>query len=322
MRLFENVAVRLGLYRQEGDAYLGIHEGYPVAVSTFGDPNGGQWGFLFHVRHPRASGELPDRQQYHWNGELEKELKQDLAKVEIEEKIAWLTIYDVDPRTPCDSIVHLLEAFLAGLHDAGVVSVGQTCHYCLQKPGKLSFLQGRVLQVCEDCLGKHLQERALQRKATGVGIVRAWARGVAAAVLGAMLWAGFWFTFDWLVLWLGSSGKKVIMFVPGLSEVLIALCIGGLVGFPVGYVLRRIPNRGTHAAKVSLCCVLAGTLLGEALFVTLWAYYLDRVWFFSLQSLWAFWMGAGIPYLVKKIVAAGLGLAIAYDMARVKIRPI
>lgn len=58
----------------------------------------------------------------------------------------------------------------------------------------------------------------------------------------------------------------------------------------------------------------------EALFVTLWFYYVERVLFFSLQFLWAFWMEAGVGYLGPKVAAAILGMAIAHGMAKVETR--
>ena len=321
MELLEALASQLRLKEEHEGKYSGIHQGYPVAVSTFGGADGEHWGLLFQVRHPCTSDELPDEQQYHWHDVLEDRIRRDVAKVDVEERIAWLSIFDVEPQVPPESIIDMLNALLAGLQSAGIKSVGETCHYCLQAPGKLHFIQGRVLQICNACLEKHFHERAVLVQATRVGIVQAWVWGVAAAALGAILWAGFWFTYGWVMSWL-SGGRGGVLWPTGFWGIVAALGIGALVGVPVGYVLRRIPNRGAHAAKVAIGCVLAGTLLGEALLAALWVYHIEGVLAFGLRFLWAFWRQAGLAHLALKAAAAGLGVCIAYELAKVETRPI
>ncbi len=348
--ILKSIASYLCLKQEDEETYYGSYAGYPVAISIFtgadtivfgpdsvfgnssvmysgsdsmhNEAVGARNCLLIQVRFPYDSETLPDEPHYCWQENLLRKITNGVAKVDIEDRLVWLSIYNIETDTDPNGIENLLKDFLAGLQAAGIESIEENCHYCLHERGEIIYLNGRVLQICEYCLDDYLHERTTQSQATGSSIAQAIVGGVIAAAVGSMLWAGFWFTCAWIPTWLSGGIERAAFFIPGILSLIIALGIGALVGYPVGYIVRRIANRGAQVAKIATCCALAGTLLGELLFVSLWTYYLDHEWIFSWRLLWAFWSGAGVIDIITKAVAASLGAIIAYAMTSVETKPI
>ncbi len=315
---FATLAGKLGLTRRDQHTFYGIYRDYPVAVSMFGE--GETRGLLFQFRHTQEQASLPKDDGYEWERDLEELVTSGRAAVSVEDRIAWLTLYDMQSVGQQVGVVPLLDGYLDSLSSAGITGAGKLCHYCLTNTvDSPTFDEGRVGLICRACL--------LDRTATRAGELEGSAAGLSASVLlagvgaavGGVLWAGAWIAHDWIIE-VVSRGKDVIG-VPTTVEIVWLVVVGVLVGGPVGYVIGRVPGHGVRwAGSVGIVGGIAAVGIGEVLFST-WLIYRVRGEASvkaGLEVLPMYWRAAPVIYLIVKSCAALLSIYFAYRLARPK----
>ena len=122
-------ADQLSLTGKTSDAYYGSWGGYPIAVTSLGAD--GEFGLLVQIRHHADGDSLPDQDAFDWGDELGSLIDDRKAKVEVEERLAWLTLYEPEAAVQCGVVRDLVDVVLAALAAGGIDSLGDTCHYCL-----------------------------------------------------------------------------------------------------------------------------------------------------------------------------------------------
>src|SRR5262249_12690772 len=124
-----------------------------------------------------------------------------------------------------------------------------------------------------------------------------------AVVCAALGWAFFWMGYDLFFDWLGTG----VIWVPRLLEVVALICVAGLTGGPVGYLIKQVRRRGRHlSAAFAVVCTLAGVVAGETAYVAWLIYRESKV--ISLQAAWdilpQLWAEMGTFLILIKLLAA------------------
>ena len=314
--ILSRLALELHLQKDNSGTYFGVYQGYPIAVTYLEYAE--DIGLLFQIRHPLSRESLPYKSSYQWSNPLNDLIRQEKAKIEVEDGLAWFTLYGMEETGNSDHIIQLLHSLLGSLKEAGVSDIGNLCHYCRRNEvASVSFLEGRVAQICNVCLSDRLSACTGQRYASTTGVSSSVMFGGIAAIIGAVLWGGMWIVHDWFI-GLLSSGRDVI-YVPELLAILIFVTIGFATGWPIGYAISRIPDRGDRiAGTVGAVCGLAAVLFGEIICVVFIVYRLAEVVSFSIAKdlLWVYWSNVGFSYLVHKVIAAFIAIMVAYLWAK------
>lgn len=257
-------AEQLGLDSRDGDAVYGWFRGFPMAVTALGES--GEHGLLIQIRHHLSGASLPPEDAYQWDEKLRVLIQDDQIKIDVEDKIAWLSIYAPPERLANVSLFALVDSVVAGLVSAGIESLGKTCHYCGKGTvQRLTYENGRVGQMCDTCLDDRRGVQHSEKQASAAGVAGCLVAGVAAGLVGAAIWAGCWIAHFVIVDALSGEGEGIS--VPYVVLILEVLVIGGLTGGATGFAISRIPRRGFEtAALIGLACGVAGVAFGEFLF--------------------------------------------------------
>ena len=179
----------------------------------------------------------------------------------------------------------------------------------------LSSADGKVAQICPACLEERLGKRDRETAAPAAEAVPILLMSPAAAFVGALLWAAVWAGHTLLFENAGSG----IVFVPRLVMVGVMICVGFLVGGPVGWIIRQNRRRG-KAASVS-GAILFGSLAvvaGEILYLAWLIHHLFGVYSLSaaLHVMPTYYGGSDPIFLAEKVLTAFICVAIAYVIAK------
>jgi hypothetical protein len=293
--------------------FVGKIRGFPVGLK-FIDPPGGLL-LLFQVRH-WLMAEAPQLKTMAYDTEIKTLLAEKTLDIEFDDRIAWLSFSVGAERVESATVLRVLSSIMEAFESAGLIGDPDLCHYCQkEKVNSISSSDGKVAQICPTCLDERLGKRDREAAAPAAEAVPILLMSPAAAFIGAMLWAAIWAGHTVLFEHAGSG----IVFIPRLVMVGVMVCVGFLVGGPVGWIIRQNRRRG-HAASVS-GAILFGSLAviaGEILYLAWLIHHLFGVYSLSaaLQAV-PIYYGENDPiFLAEKALTAFISVAIAYVIAK------
>jgi hypothetical protein len=271
-------------------------------------------GLLFHVRYPERTfpSENPPIPENTSLGDLVRAKE---AEVSLDSKTGWLNLFSTSEGFSAEKVRGLVLEFFEVLRAQGVDVRQRICLKCsarrVEEPG---LADDRLELLCDAC--KAEAEDAFRRETQlNVGnIPLLIVPGVIAAVIGAVLWAGIWYSYP-----------IVLEKFTRIPIVLLALiyCGAGLaVGKVVSFFITRVRNRGVHfgAAMAVIFCG-AAVVLGEGLFVVaLCLKYLGLIpQPAAIANLWVSITRefSGL-YALGKVISVGTALYIAFSDSRPK----
>lgn len=263
--LLLDVALKLELEYEYQDAVYGWYEGFPIAISTLGE--NGEIGLLIQIRHHIPKDSLPDENNYEWDEELSGRINTGDVKAEVDDKIAWLTLYNSEAQISPDILSECIDQFLAGIVSAGIESIDTTCHYCLSETvDNLTYDNGRVGQICDSCLAERRGIQDDEKEARLSGIAGSAVLGLVASFVGAVIWSVSWIAYYYILEMIARGHEKIL--IPYIVSLIVTIVIGGASGCVVGYAVKLIPKRGYKiASMVGCCCGFVAAVLGELIVV-------------------------------------------------------
>lgn len=320
--ILATLAEQLGLDGEDKDAVYGWFDGFPVAASTLGAS--GEFGVLIQIRHHYSDDELPSKDSYERDDDLERVLADGQVTFEIEGGIAWLTVSQPEPWLAERALENLMVRVMASLSAAGIESLGNTCHYCRSATvQELTYAEGRVAQMCDACLAPRRRVQDDQTQFSGMGVAGSVVIGSIASVIGAAIWAGCWIA-DFVIVNSLSGGQGEVV-VPQLLLIGEVVTIGGLSGGAIGLIVSRIPQCGDRfRAMIGLLGGLAAVLMGECI-IAAWIVISQGVPFSPVSVLIVailLWTDAGPENFVFRAVTVLICLACAYFIAKPKLKPL
>jgi len=264
---YAEVVQELDLQPGDRETFIGRRRGFPVALKLIASASSAL--LLCQVRHPLLA-EAPQCAAVRYPDELASLLADRAIEVSIEDRIAWISFIDAEKELMEGSVLQRFDAILEAFAKAGLGTSPDLCHYCTrEKVEHLTFHDGRVAQICPACL---------QSRSDGAtsGPVNATAGSSSmlllcplAALVGAVGWMLAWAGFDRLFDFFGTNTLHIPHLLLGAGM----LIVGGLVGGPVGWVLRSIHRKGERLSKISAVTFsITGVLAGEV-FYFVWLTY-------------------------------------------------
>lgn len=341
---FDELIQHLGLTPADDRHGYGLYRGCAIAVAAIGmgtlrgqltvpldsgrtaivEAERPVYEVMFQIRHPLTQEELPPVETYAWGAALDRLIAQGQAKISIEERIAFLEVYDAENLADEDNPVGVLDAALDALAVAGVVDASGRCHYCRKNAAPdVKFLEGRVVQICTACLASRLAPAEPEIALPGSGALRLAVACTAGALIGAIAWVGFWIAYDALAEWM-SEGRPNAR-VPIIFLVACWAIGGALMGGPIGGLIRALSRHGTKVTRIAgAVAALAAVVMGEVARITWIAY---RQFDVFAPLLWArhlprLWLHLGADYMFFRGIVAVTGVVIAYRLARPARKPL
>ncbi len=308
-----NLTKALGLRPDKDGLFFGRVRGFPVGLKCI-DPAGSGL-LLFQIRHPLPA-DAPELATIQYSANIERLIAGKKLEISIEDRIAWLTFVEGGQHLADGSLIPLLNDVLSAFETAGLASNSHLCHYCRRNPVEtVTCHDGKVAQICDACLRERLEAPANRSVDATAGAGPILILGPAAAVIGAVCWTLVWIGYDLLFEMLNTD----VLHVPRLIEIIALLCVGAIVGGPVGLVIRRVPRRARNLSVIiAAICSVAAVLFGEVMYVA-WLIYRE----FKIISVSGAWqvlprleLETGGFHLAIKLLAAGVSTAIAVALAK------
>ncbi|HEX5222632.1 MAG TPA: hypothetical protein VFZ59_23960 [Verrucomicrobiae bacterium] len=309
----EGFAKALGLEAATDDLYVGKFRGFPVGLK-FIDPHGAIL-LLFQIRHWQTENS-PQVKAVAYGEEIATLLKEKRIQIEIDDRIAWLTISDLGEQLKVDEVAGVLDSVLQSFEKAGLIGDPELCHYCQkEKVPNLSAADGKVAQICPACLNERVSKTQAAASKPTSEAVPIFLMTPFAAAAGAALWAGCWMLFSVLL----DSSKSDTVVVPRLLIALIALVIGLVAGAPVGGIIRWNGRRG-NVASASAAILFGGLAVagGEILYLSwlIWRWYDVFSLSVAARVLPDYYGNSDPIFLALKFMAAVVTVVLAYEMGK------
>jgi len=179
----------------------------------------------------------------------------------------------------------------------------------------LTSVEGKIAQICPACLDQ--RARPQDPGDATAEAVPIFLMAPFAAFAGALLWAGFWIGHTLLF---QSLHENTIM-VPAVLVAVFVLLAGGLVGGPVGWIIKQNRRRGRSISKVAaILFSLLAVMAGELFYIVWLIYHQYQVVSFTaaVKVMPQYYLHNDFMYLAEKLIAAVLSIAIAEAVARPK----
>jgi hypothetical protein len=271
-------------------------------------------GLLFHVRYPEQTfaDEHPPIPENTSLGGMVRDKK---ADVSLGSKIGWLNLFLNGEEITAGKVRQVLTEFFDVLDTQGANVRGRLCLRCnARRVERPRFADERLQLLCDACEGEE-EDRFRRETQLNIGnIPLLLIPGTIAAIVGAVLWAGIWYSYPIIL--------QKLSWVPLILLGLIYCGTGIVVGKVVSFFITRVRNRGTHfGATLAVLFCGAALLLGEAFFIT--ALCLKFAGFIPRPALIAdLWMNVtrefSSLYVFGKVLSAITALFIAFHSARPK----
>jgi hypothetical protein len=173
------------------------------------------------------------------------------------------------------------------------------------------FADGRLQLVCEACAAEAKERFRRETNLSAMQLPLLLIPGGIGALLGALVWAGVWFTYDWALGLLSGA------LIPTLLLAALYAATGILVAKVVAFFPSRVRNRGQHfGAGVTLLFCAFALVFGELALMGLFCLkalgvlpppsVIARVYFAVLREL-------SVLYVGGKIIAAATALYLSYS---------
>lgn len=306
-------AQALGLTPESDGLFVGKRQGFPIGLK-FIDPQGAVL-FLFQIRHWLVEG-APQIKLLTYEEEVAKLLAEKKIQIEFDERIAWLTLVDVGQCVEANVVTRLLDSVLRTFAQAGFIGDPELCHYCQkEKVATLSMSQNKVAQICTTCLDERLKKKERATAAPTGEAIPILLMSPFGAVLGALLWMGYWIAYSLIM----ESFKSDTIILPRLVWAMIILFAGILTGAPVGWIIKL--NRRRGAATSATAAILFGSLaviFGEIFYLAwlIWRWYGVFSISAAAKVLPEYYRENDLFFLLMKFMAALICVVLAYEMTK------
>ena len=324
----------LNLQRADENQSVGVYRGYPLGltvvphkastqrlpnrqVMVLEAPDARPWySLLFQLRHPLRTEALPDKDAYAWDERPAALLDSGKAAVSVEDRIAWLRVYEAAELVENGTMLGVLDAFVDGLAAAGVQNQDDRCHYCGQNHvEQVTWIADRAAWICPECLERETAEEPAAPEDPAKLVLA----GAVGAIVGAVIWTGIWIIYDLVIEWFVKGSPTGRVHVPHLAVGITGIIGGVLFGAPTGLLIRRVRSRAIKLAKViGVMSIVLAAALGEIVHSTWLVYHLygvisPRVAVHVLPQIWG---SGGSPLAVQFVLMIVGGLFVAYGAAK------
>ena len=309
---YEEFSSALGLKPGSDELFVGRIRGFPVGLKFVESYRGVL--LLVQVRH-WLPGAAPQLEAISYDDEITTLLAERKIEIDFDDGIAWVTFAEMGNYVEADVVARLLDSILQSFGKAGLIGDAELCHYCRkEKSPDLSIADGKVAQVCPSCLDERLRKTARATPAPGAEVVPIFLMTPFAALAGALLWAGCWMIYNFVL-----DGGTVS--IPSIAIVIICFVMGMIPGAPIGWIIRLNRRRGKTASATA--AILFGTLAvvaGEILYLAwlIWKWYGVFSLSVAARILPDYYGGSTGFFLVMRFMAALTCVVTAYEMAKTK----
>jgi hypothetical protein len=308
-------ATALGLAPDADGLFIGKVGGFPVGLK-FIDP-AGSCLFLFQIRH-WLTQDAPQLKALAYNVRISQLLADKTIEIEFDDRLAWLTILNVDRCLTDGPMSEILESVLNTFRTAGLIGDPQLCHYCQKENvSSLSTSEGKVAQICSLCLSERQKKKERETAAPAGDAVPIFLMSPFASLAGALLWAGCWFYYGRFI----ESFHSDTVVMPYYLIGLIVIFIAGVVGAPVGWIIRQNRRRGNvSAASAAILFGSLAVICGELIHLAWLIWKWHGVFSISVaaQVLPDYYRGNDGFFLGMKFIAALFSVLLAYEMSKPK----
>lgn len=234
---------------------MGEFHGLPAAISILGlEPP----AFAFRIRLNPAGDVAATEQE-----EIEPLVSDTEVAMSIENGCAWLSVYDAQ-MFDFDEARGLLDRLAESLIESGQARPGLCMRCDRVEEAELRYVENRPTRICNYCLSRAAEEREQKEAELNPISAKAALSLPVFALVGAWLWAGFWFAVDLAMIYWNINQIEL----HAISMLLILGLLSGVgwaVGFPTGRVLRKtvFGQRAPRVTGVLLACTVA--VVGEIL---------------------------------------------------------
>ena len=308
-------AAALGLEPDADGLFAGKVGGFPVGLK-FIDPAGACL-FLFQIRH-WLTKDAPQIKSLTYDSRISQLLADKKIEIEFDDRLAWLTILDANCCLADRPISEVLESVLNSFRGAGLIGDPDLCHYCQkEKVSNLSTSEGKVAQICSTCLDERVKKKTRETATPTGDAVPIFLMTPFAAIAGALLWAGCWFCYG---LFIESFHSDTVM-MPYYLIAIIVLIIAGIVGAPVGWIIKQNRRRGNiSAASAAILFGSIAVVFGELIHLAwlIWKWYGVFSISVAAKVLPDYYRGNSGFFLGMKITAAVFSVILAYEMSKPK----
>jgi hypothetical protein len=329
----QSLIQQTALHQASASEFYGLYRGFPLGLRLIGheapeqasrriagstDPVEGQrYSLLVHVRFPDRASPTSPKPSCTWGDCLQSLLEQGRARVSVEARIAWLTLYEANDLVASEAAVEILNAFIDGLASAGIQKAGDRCHYCgktiVKEP---TYVEERVAWICPACLAAKTAEAEDDEHAASLDGPKLLLAACLGALIGAAAWAGLWISYECVMEWIAKEHPSGKVRVPTI--VLEIFVVGGalLVGGPSGVLVRRLAYPGSFARTVSACGgTVAAIAMGEIAWV-LWLFPQLPGMQAAIRLLPVVWRAEEKPYCFLKLMAVIFSIGCAFLVAK------
>jgi hypothetical protein len=311
----EGLIKQLGLQAQDQELFIGKVRSFPVGLKFIGSNE--SLLLLCQIRYP-VDAEAKGISKLDYGTEVADLIKEKKVEISVEDKIAWLTIPQSGPLIESNIVARILNSVLAGFEKAGIAGLQDKCHYCqVEAVESLICRDGKVAQICTTCLAGKSQAQTANLRLEAGGIAKACVLGTLASLVGAVAWAAVWVGYDKLFDLLNV--KHIV--VPRILTLFVLVGVGFLVGGPVGFILKKIPNRGDLLAGwLAIVFAICSVVFGEVIFAVWLVYREIKVISFSiaLKLMPRYLADSGVYFITERILFGFVCVVVAYQIGRPK----
>lgn len=329
----QSLIQRTALHQANAREFYGLYRGFPLGLTLVGhglpslpsqqgtrstDPGRTQrYSLLLHVRFPDRASPTSPEPSYVWGDCLQSLLEQGQARVSVEARIAWLTLYEANDLVGSEAVVNILNAFIDGLAAAGIQNAGDRCHYCgktvVKEP---TYVAERVAWICPACFAAKIAEAQPSEPAAPLDGLRLLLAAGLGALLGAAAWAGLWIGHERVMEWISKRHPSTTIWVPDIALAILAVGAGSFVGGPSGVLVRRVAYQGHTARTVSSCGgAIAAIAMGEIAWVLWLLPQLPGVRA-AIRFLPVVWSAEGTMHYVLRLMVAIFSVSFAFVVAK------
>lgn len=303
----------LELAPAEDRLFIGKKHGFPIGLKFITSEE--SILLLLQIRNPFGSV-AAKQMRFEYDSGLQKLVSAGEIETAFEDKIVWLTIPNAGAMIESGQAHQVIESLLDTFEKAGLAGDADKCHYCrAAKVESLTCQNGKVAQICDECLLGRKKTQAAETELSAEGFTKIISIGILASLVGAVCWMLVWIGYDAIFDLLKTDEITLPRIVFAVPLVIVAALVGG----PVGFLLRKIRNRGDRVAGYA--GILFGTAsiaVGEVLYVS-WLIFKEYKVIApsaALQVIPRLLVLSGPMYLAIKFMAAILSVTITYHLSR------
>lgn len=268
-------------------------------------------GLLFHTRFSKPSATVPEHPPIPPNTALAQLIANKKADYEADQTQAWFNLFDAHELIERNQLLPILKEFAASIKTC-VDFDNQPCFDCkTNNATEPAYHSETIHLICATCRDAARKKGEALLKLNLSSLLLSLCYALVIAIPAAFIWAVAWIAFTKIF-----AGRTVLHIVLVLSFGAIAAA----VGFPIAWLLKKIPNRPIRFNRtINIAACLATAFAGE-LVITLFDFYEARVQPESILHLVVtaieITLASGATYFICKVVGFIILCAITLDAAK------